>query len=150
MKKTTTISFRISEDLKDKLQARAKLNNQNLTEYAKLILDNSHTEKLISEVKKDFDDLESNVEKISFDANNLTSELTKISDEFKKSMSDHVNFYEQKSTSLAKNTHYFEQELKFAISSFKNSRNTFSWIMIFSIITNLTSVLILMYLVFLR
>jgi len=59
MKKTTTISFRISEDLKSKLQARAKLNNQNLTEYTKSILDNSHTEKLIDEVKNDLDDHES-------------------------------------------------------------------------------------------
>lgn len=134
MKKTTTISFRISEDLKSKLQARAKLNNQNLTEYTKSILDNSHTEKLIDEVKNDLDDLESNVKKIS--------------DEFKNSMSDHVNFYENKSNALAKNTHDFEQELKFAISSFRKSRSTFFGIMILSIITNLTSVSILAYLVF--
>lgn len=148
MKKTTTISFRISEDLKDKLQARAKLNNQNLTEYTKSILDNSHTEKLINEVKKDFNDLESNVKKISFDSNDLNIELIKISNEFKDSMSEHVNFYEQKSTALAKNTHNFEQELKFAINSFQKSRNSFFWIMIFSIITNLISVLMLVYLVF--
>ena len=148
MKKTTTISFRISEDLKSKLQARAKLNNQNLTEYTKSILDNSHTEKLIDEVKNDLDDLESNVKKISFDSNNLSVELKKISDEFKNSMSDHVKFYENKSNALAKNTHDFEQELKFAISSFRKSRSTFFGIMILSIITNLTSVSILAYLVF--
>jgi len=150
MKKTTTISFRITEDLKDKLQARAKLNNQNLTEYTKSILDNSHTEKLIDEVKKDFNNLESNVKKISFDSNDLNIELKKISNEFKNSMSEHVNFYEQKSTALAKNTHDFEQELKFAINSFQKSRSSFFWIMTLSIITNLASVLILAYLVFLR
>jgi len=148
MKKTTTISFRISEDLKSKLQARAKLNNQNLTEYTKSILDNSHTEKLIEEVKNDLDDLESNVKKISFDSNNLSVELKKISDEFKNSMSDHVKFYENKSNALAKNTHDFEQELNIAINSLEKSRSSFFWVMTLSIITNLTSVSILMYLAF--
>jgi len=148
MKKSTTISFRISEDLKEKLQARAKLNNQNLTQYAKSILDDSHTEKLIDDVKKDFNDLESNAKKISLDANNLSAELRKISEDFKSSISDHVSFYEQKSTALAKNTHDFEQELKFAINSFGKTRSSFFWVMFFSIITNLISVSILIWLVF--
>lgn len=150
MKKTKTISFRITEDLKNKLQADSESNNQNLTDYVKSVLINLHNERSINNADEDLNKLESNIKKISFDANNLNIELTKITDNFKKIVADHVYFYEQKSTELAKNVHDLDHKLNFAINSLHSSRQKYNLIMILSIITNLASVLILVYFAFLR
>ena len=146
--KTKTISFRISESAKMRLETRAKLENKNLSEYAKSILDCSDSEKLLNNVRDEFDRLETKIKKIKLNADQIESDLIVITDRFKKSIDEHAISYESNATKLITSTIEFDALYKSALSSIKRSHRNFSLIMIFSIIANLTSVSILIWLVF--
>lgn len=147
---TKTISFRVSEDAKSRLEARAKIENKTLSEYAKSILDNSESEKLIESVKTEFDLLESKIKKIELNADRLESDLIAISDRFKRSIDDHIASYEVGAKKMITSTMEFDALYKSALNSINSSRRNFSLTMIFSIVANLTTVSILLWLIFVR
>ncbi|HGI9011133.1 TPA: hypothetical protein ACNAGY_004703 [Escherichia coli] len=69
--KSVILSFRISRELKTKLETRASLERKTLTEFVRDLLSNSEGEQLLESARKEFTELES-------DARDMNTRITSL------------------------------------------------------------------------
>jgi len=148
MQKSTTISFRVSSELKTRLEDRAKLENKTLSEYTKSILDSSHAERIIEKVNNEFNELEQKTDQINLLVSDVEKELKSKVNNFNSTLEKHINFYEKKSNELAKNVAIFDQELSNAIENLESSKKLNLYVSLFCIFLNFVVLCVLVFVVF--
>jgi len=149
MQKSTTISFRVSKELKTRLEDRAKIENKTLSEYTKSILDSSYSERIIQKVKTDFEELDEKTKKINLIVSDARKNINDQANKFNELLTTHIQFYEQKSNEIGKNVAIFDSELENAILRLESTKKLNFWVAVFSIFSNLIIICFLVAYVFL-
>lgn len=148
MQTSKTISFRVSSELKTRLEDRAKLENKTLSEYAKSILDSSYSERIIEKVNNKFSELEQKTEQINLIVADVEQELKIKVNNFSELLKTHINFFESKSNELGKNVAIFDQEFSNAIDNIESSRKLNLYVSLVSIFLNFVALCVLIFVVF--
>jgi len=74
--KSTILSFRVSPELKRKLEIRAEIEKKNLTEFVRDTLSHSQGESVLRSAREEFTELESDANKLDGKINDFTKQYT--------------------------------------------------------------------------